>query len=134
MWLSCLILYQVEGLERVRNNQRNCRQRRRDYVANLESRIASCEEATAEAKLALRATEEKLRSENHALQALLDSSGVDLTVLEHCPAGEYRGGMSVERQFGPSLAALSSLELHTVPRSLQLSNLRLLLESPHCGR
>ncbi|KAG2415447.1 hypothetical protein HFD88_006638 [Aspergillus terreus] len=67
----------AEDLARVRNNQRRCRQRKRDYVAELERRLASVEENTSQEIRRLQSIADELRHVNKQLTALLDSAGVD---------------------------------------------------------
>ncbi|KAH8693647.1 hypothetical protein BGW36DRAFT_383451 [Talaromyces proteolyticus] len=114
----------AENLERVRNNQRKCRQRRRDYVAELEGRIASYQEAAIQANLSFQAEGEQLRMENQALRTLLDSSGADPVAVEQFLAKKCQEGTSKERQL--DLVATNpgsfSVGLDTDPTTLQLSN------------
>ncbi|KAL5356940.1 hypothetical protein BJX96DRAFT_143647 [Aspergillus floccosus] len=67
----------AEDLARVRNNQRRCRQRQRDYVAELEQKLASIEENTSHEIRRLQSIADELRHVNKRLTALLDSAGVD---------------------------------------------------------
>lgn len=64
-------------LTRVRNNQRRCRARRRDYIQELESRLHSCESTGIEPDTkTYQKTVDKLVHENRRLRELLDQVGV----------------------------------------------------------
>ncbi|PYI34526.1 hypothetical protein BP00DRAFT_55282 [Aspergillus indologenus CBS 114.80] len=63
-----------EDLTRVRNNQRHCRQRKRDYVTDLERRLASLENTTSREIRRLQSLTNELLQENERLKALLDDS------------------------------------------------------------
>ncbi|KAL4893004.1 hypothetical protein BDV59DRAFT_178239 [Aspergillus ambiguus] len=67
----------AEDLTRVRNNQRRCRQRKRDYVAELERRLVSIEDTTSHEITRLQSITDDLRQENERLTALLDLWGVN---------------------------------------------------------
>ncbi|KAL4786404.1 hypothetical protein BJX76DRAFT_118070 [Aspergillus varians] len=67
----------AENLTRVRNNQRRSRQRKRDYVAELEHRLASIEDTSSREIQRLRSSVDELRQVNERLAALLDFGGVD---------------------------------------------------------
>ncbi|KAK9452453.1 hypothetical protein V1511DRAFT_513816 [Dipodascopsis uninucleata] len=113
-----------EDLERVRNNQRKCRQRKRDYVAELESRIASYQETAIQANLRFQAKEEELRTENQALRTLLGTGAMDQNVIEQFVAKELRERTLKESQL--SLVATNpasfDVELGTDPTTLQVSS------------
>ncbi|PKX91178.1 bZIP transcription factor [Aspergillus novofumigatus IBT 16806] len=112
-----------EDLKRVRENQRKCRQRRRDYVAELESKIAAYAEAAAEADRWRKAVEGDLRRENEALRTLLTSSGLD--VLGHSTAEKHQEVVLDDIQTSLSFAANTvptTLELHADLMALQLPN------------
>ncbi|RDK42289.1 hypothetical protein M752DRAFT_276263 [Aspergillus phoenicis ATCC 13157] len=66
----------AEDLARVRNNQRRCRQRKRDYVAELERELASNKDASSREILRLQSITDGLRQENERLTALLELRGV----------------------------------------------------------
>ncbi|GAD92998.1 predicted protein [Paecilomyces variotii No. 5] len=67
----------AEDLARVRNNQRRSRQRKRDYVEELERRLTSIEDTTSREILRLRSLTDELFQENEKLKALLDLRGID---------------------------------------------------------
>ncbi|OGM42801.1 hypothetical protein ABOM_008988 [Aspergillus bombycis] len=67
----------AEDLTRVRNNQRRCRQRKRDYVAELERRLTSIEDTTSREIQRLQSIVDELRQANERLTALLYSGGTD---------------------------------------------------------
>ncbi|KAF7125579.1 hypothetical protein CNMCM5793_001796 [Aspergillus hiratsukae] len=117
-WLRLNLLTSAVGfdedLKRIRDNQRKCRQRQRDYVAELESKIASYAAAAAQAEMRERATEENLRRENEALRALLASSGFNHDVPGHDTAEKPREVMSDEIQTSLSFAA------NTAPTTIEL--------------
>ncbi|KAL4926369.1 uncharacterized protein BDV17DRAFT_293588 [Aspergillus undulatus] len=68
-----------QDLARVRNNQRRCRQRKRDYVAELEQRLACIEETTSREIQRLRSDNDELHRENEKLTELLKCSGSNLS-------------------------------------------------------
>ncbi|KAF7162576.1 hypothetical protein CNMCM5623_007822 [Aspergillus felis] len=114
-----------EDLKRIRDNQRKCRQRRRDYVAELESKIATYAEAAAEADKRRQAIEETLRRENEALRTLLASSGFDHHVLEHYTAEKRQEVILDEIRTSLSFAAntvTTTLELPSDSMAPQLPN------------
>ncbi|OJJ67595.1 hypothetical protein ASPBRDRAFT_333099 [Aspergillus brasiliensis CBS 101740] len=67
----------AENLARVRNNQRRCRQRKRDYVAELEQELASVKDTTSREILKLQSIADSLRQENERLAALLELRGIE---------------------------------------------------------
>ncbi|KAE8357946.1 hypothetical protein BDV27DRAFT_76486 [Aspergillus caelatus] len=67
----------ADNLTRVRNNQRRCRQRKRDYVAELERRLASIEGTTSREIRRLQSITDELHQENERLTALLYAGGAD---------------------------------------------------------
>ncbi|PKY00243.1 hypothetical protein P168DRAFT_74839 [Aspergillus campestris IBT 28561] len=67
----------AEDLNRIRNNQRRCRQRKRDYVTELELRLANMESTTSQEICRLRGVADELLQENERLRGLLDSTCVD---------------------------------------------------------
>ncbi|GKZ26386.1 hypothetical protein AbraIFM66951_003148 [Aspergillus brasiliensis] len=68
-----------EDLARVRNNQRRCRQRKRDYVAELERELASVKDTTSREILKLQSIADSLRQENERLAAILGLRGIEYT-------------------------------------------------------
>ncbi|KAE8140797.1 hypothetical protein BDV38DRAFT_279768 [Aspergillus pseudotamarii] len=66
-----------DNLTRVRNNQRRCRQRKRDYVSELERRLASIEDTTSREIRRLQSITDELRQDNERLTALLYAGGAD---------------------------------------------------------
>src|SRR5699024_4321429 len=73
-----LIQLQSQDLARIRNNQQRCRQRRCDYVTELEARIAEYESSSERKVAMLQASIDELRKENGRLRGLLgdvDASG-----------------------------------------------------------
>jgi arsenic resistance protein ArsH len=113
-----------EDLKRVRENQRKCRQRRHDYVAELESKIAAYAEAAAEADWRRQAVED-LRRENEALRTLLASSGLGHNVLDHNIAQKHQEAILDDIQMSLSFAA------NTVPTTLELQADPMALQSPN---
>ncbi|KAE8421335.1 hypothetical protein BDV36DRAFT_292261 [Aspergillus pseudocaelatus] len=67
----------ADDLTRVRNNQRRCRQRKRDYVAELERRLASIKDTTSREIRRLQSITDELHQENERLTALLYAGGAD---------------------------------------------------------
>ncbi|KAF8859771.1 hypothetical protein BDZ45DRAFT_801451 [Acephala macrosclerotiorum] len=64
-------------LIRVRDNQRRCRARRREYIAELESKLQDCETTGIEPDVkTYKGTVDKLKDENRRLRELLDQVGV----------------------------------------------------------
>ncbi|EAW20297.1 bZIP transcription factor [Aspergillus fischeri NRRL 181] len=122
-----------EDLKRVRENQRKCRQRRRDYVAELESKITAYAEAAAEADRRRQAVEENLCRENEALRTLLASSGFGHNVLDLNTAQKHQEAILDDIQMSPSFAANTvptTLELHADSMALQLPNVTPSFGSP----
>ncbi|KAL1962411.1 hypothetical protein VTN77DRAFT_9682 [Rasamsonia byssochlamydoides] len=106
----------AEDLTRVRNNQRRCRERKREYVAELESRIAFYEAAAAQGNMKLQAREEQLRSENQRLRALLEFSGISASFLEQYLAEEEQQDPPYDLEAGLGLVAdpeLPTVESHS---------------------
>jgi hypothetical protein len=69
-----LTLGQAAGLERVRNNQRRCRARQKEHIAELEDKIRRYESASSQSS-----TDPKLQQlvrENESLKRLLQSLGL----------------------------------------------------------
>ncbi|OJJ88387.1 uncharacterized protein ASPGLDRAFT_31538 [Aspergillus glaucus CBS 516.65] len=71
-----------QDLARIRNNQQRCRQRRRDYVTELEQRIAEYEDSFERKVAMLQASIDELRRENERLRGLVGDGGA---------SGEGRG-------------------------------------------
>lgn len=59
-------------------------------MAELESRITSCEAASAQANLRMQTTEEQLRMENRILRGLLGHSGVKSSILNQYLAEDHK--------------------------------------------
>ncbi|KAL5404851.1 hypothetical protein PMIN06_012459 [Paraphaeosphaeria minitans] len=85
-------------LERVRNNQRRCRARQKEYIASLENKIRQYENVSAESETNQKL--EQLAAENKSLKRLLHSLGLRDGFLE-----AYRNAMQV----APNLSLTSSL-------------------------
>ncbi|KZV93861.1 hypothetical protein EXIGLDRAFT_716698 [Exidia glandulosa HHB12029] len=62
--------------ERVRNNQKRSRQRKKDYIASLEARVRACEQDGVQASVELQRTARRVDRENRILRRLLHEHGV----------------------------------------------------------
>ncbi|KAK9548337.1 hypothetical protein V6Z96_007107 [Aspergillus fumigatus] len=114
-----------EDLKRVRENQRKCRQRKRDYIAELESKIAAYAEAAAEADRRRQAVEENLCRENEALRTLLASSGFGHNVPNLNTAQKQQEAILDDIQMNLSFTSNTlptTLELHADSLALELPN------------
>lgn len=69
--VSQLTQLQSQDLARIRNNQQRCRQRKRDYVTELEAKIAEYESSSERKVATLQASIDELRMENERLRRLL---------------------------------------------------------------
>lgn len=67
---------QTDNLARIRNNQRRCRERRREYIAELELKLKYHEEEMLQCSTQLQTTTQNLLCENELLKRLLESSGI----------------------------------------------------------
>ncbi|KAB8229545.1 uncharacterized protein BDW43DRAFT_188947 [Aspergillus alliaceus] len=94
----------AENLTRVRNNQRRCRQRKRDYVAELERRLASIEGTTSREILRLQSIADELRQANERLTALLYPGAADYNLI--------RPSSPTERENDVLKDMSSDLDLH----------------------
>ncbi|KAJ5353448.1 hypothetical protein N7541_006012 [Penicillium brevicompactum] len=82
----------TDDLARIRNNQRNSRERRRQYIADLELKVKSHEEEQIRCRTELQIITKKLARSNEILKRLLDPSGIrghhqdwDVTEGLNCP-------------------------------------------------
>ncbi|OGE55913.1 hypothetical protein PENARI_c003G07894 [Penicillium arizonense] len=66
----------IEDLARIRNNQRNCRERRRGYIAELEQKVKYYEKERAQCCTRLQDKAQNLLRENEVLKTLFDPSSV----------------------------------------------------------
>ncbi|KAJ5638059.1 hypothetical protein N7490_007938 [Penicillium lividum] len=66
---------ETEDLARIRNNQRKCRERRRDYIAELEQKLKYHEDESVKRNTELQATIQELHCENEVLRKSLGISG-----------------------------------------------------------
>lgn len=73
--ISLTLCNQAATLARVRNNQRRCRARKRDYVAELEKKIKDLQGAIQKNSEDHRNSMQRLQAENRQLQELLVSGG-----------------------------------------------------------
>ncbi|KAJ5654346.1 hypothetical protein N7490_001349 [Penicillium lividum] len=73
----------LERLARVRENQRNSRARKQEYVRELEQRLAGYKEQTQKKDLEHRLAIQKVESENRNLRTLLGSLGVSADLIQH---------------------------------------------------
>ncbi|KAH1272283.1 hypothetical protein KXV81_000862 [Aspergillus fumigatus] len=122
-----------EDLKRVRENQRKCRQRKRDYIAELESKIAAYAEAAAEADRRRQAVEENLCRENEALRTLLASSGFGHNVPNLNTAQKQQEAILDDIQMNLSFTSNTlptTLELHADSLALELPNVTSSFGSP----
>lgn len=77
---------------RIRENQRRSRQRKREYLALLESRLSRCRSEGVSASHAVQQAALRVKRENAALKELLRSCGVADHVIEHTIAQHGLGG------------------------------------------
>lgn len=122
-----------EDLKRVRENQRKCRQRKRDYIAELESKIAAYAEAAAEADRRRQAVEENLCRENEALRTLLASSGFGHNFPNLNTAQKQQEAILDDIQMNLSFTSNTlptTLELHADSLALELPNVTSSFGSP----
>ncbi|KOC14696.1 hypothetical protein AFLA70_334g001021 [Aspergillus flavus AF70] len=98
-----------EDLTRVRNNQRRCRQRKRDYVAELERRISSIEDTTSREIQKLQTMVDELRRENERLVALLYAKGADYNFIR--PSGQTESENDALRDISSDLVAFRNQSL-----------------------
>ena len=84
---------QAADLERVRNNQRRCRARQKEYIASLENKVRQYESVSAESVANEKL--EKLSTENKSLKQLLHSLGLRDGFLEaYCSAMQVASNLS----------------------------------------
>lgn len=95
------------SLNRIRNNQRKSRARRKEYLQELESKIRKYESMGVEASLEIQASARLVAEENRRLRALLQSRGVVSQEIETAVATS-----SVEAQ-APSRASILEAKLNT---------------------
>ncbi|KAH3118964.1 hypothetical protein KXX00_006800 [Aspergillus fumigatus] len=132
-WLVPGVEKRDEDLKRVRENQRKCRQRKRDYIAELESKIAAYAEAAAEADRRRQAVEENLCRENEALRTLLASSGFGHNVPNLNTAQKQQEAILDDIQMNLSFTSNTlptTLELHADSLALELPNVTSSFGSP----
>ncbi|CAG8093153.1 unnamed protein product [Penicillium salamii] len=72
----------VDRLARVRNNQRNSRARKQEYVKELEQRLSACEEKAQQQDISHRLAAQKVEAENRHLKDLLGRLGVSAGSIE----------------------------------------------------
>lgn len=97
-------------------------------MAELESRIASYEEAAIQANRNSQAKEEKLHKENQTLRVLLNLSGTDPMAVEQHVIEGYREGISEEmnlRCLDATNSGSFGTEMHGDLTAFQLSNVSL---------
>lgn len=95
------------SLNRIRNNQRKSRARRKEYLQELESKLRKYESMGVEASLEIQASARLVAEENRRLRALLQSRGVVSQEIETAVATS-----SVEAQ-APSRASILEAKLNT---------------------
>ena len=76
------LVFKAATLARVRDNQRRCRTRRREYIADLERKLQDYEAGKDPAEVGVRSTIEHLEQENKRLRALLAAAGLPRVWME----------------------------------------------------
>ncbi|PVI02578.1 hypothetical protein DM02DRAFT_298805 [Periconia macrospinosa] len=109
-------------LERVRNNQRRCRARQKEYIASLENRIHQYESAGAESETNKKL--EQLAAENKSLKKLLHSLGLRDDFLQ-----AYRNAMQIAPNL--SLTSLLDNQSYSQAKNCRSPSLFLDVEQPH---
>ncbi|KAK9238350.1 hypothetical protein V1525DRAFT_401334 [Lipomyces kononenkoae] len=71
-----------DHLARIRENQRRSRARKREYVADLETKVRSCQEEGLQLNIQIQRTARRVVEENRKLRDLLSNVGVDESVVE----------------------------------------------------
>ena len=71
-----LELQDPNSLNRIRNNQRRSRARRKEYLQELEEKLRKCESMGVEASMEIQASARIVAEENKRLRALLQSRGI----------------------------------------------------------
>lgn len=84
------IEHQASELERIRNNQRRSRARRRDYITTLEEKVRNYENLSLGDHCRSKRDPEQLAKENVMLRRLLDSIGFEDTFLQSYLNGSQR--------------------------------------------
>ncbi len=69
-------LQDPNNLNRIRNNQRRSRARRKEYLQELEGKLRKCESMGVEASMEIQASARLVAEENKRLRALLQSRGI----------------------------------------------------------
>ncbi|KAK9377154.1 uncharacterized protein V1513DRAFT_456581 [Lipomyces chichibuensis] len=86
----------ADHLARIRENQRRSRARKREYVADLETKIRSCQEEGLQLNIQIQRTARRVVEENRKLRELLSKVGVDERMVEEWlknkESGEYKIG------------------------------------------
>ncbi|KAK9390369.1 hypothetical protein V1515DRAFT_590135 [Lipomyces mesembrius] len=86
----------TDHLARIRENQRRSRARKREYVADLETKIRSCQEEGLQLNIQIQRTARRVVDENRKLRELLSKVGVDDRMVEdwlrNKESGEYEIG------------------------------------------
>ncbi|PKS09247.1 hypothetical protein jhhlp_003861 [Lomentospora prolificans] len=120
------------NLERIRNNQRRSRARKKEYVQELEGRLRKVELQGVNAASEIQVAARRVASENKKLRALLHQNGVTEDAIEtylYTAATPPLDGSPTGRQagFGHSV---NSLEQLLVPRRPSCASLSVPLPSP----
>ncbi|KAK9325464.1 hypothetical protein V1517DRAFT_314209 [Lipomyces orientalis] len=72
----------TDHLARIRENQRRSRARKREYVADLEEKIRSCQEEGLQLNIQIQRTARRVVEENRKLRELLSKAGFDERAVE----------------------------------------------------
>jgi len=91
------------NLARIRDNQRRSRQRRKEYLQELETKYRSCEQTGAEASAEIQSVARKVADENKRLRQLLRLQGlsdIDINTLSSTDATEYAAVDELEVMLG----------------------------------
>ncbi|KAK9334025.1 hypothetical protein V1520DRAFT_783 [Lipomyces starkeyi] len=92
----------ADHLARIRENQRRSRARKREYVADLETKIRSCQEEGLQLNIQIQRTARRVVDENRKLRELLSKVGVDERMVEdwlrNKESGEYEIGLARRKE------------------------------------
>lgn len=112
----------MERLARVRDNQRNSRARKQEYVKELEQRLAACEEKAQQEDITHRLAMQKYEAENRHLRALLKKLGVSKDLMEqylqHANTADIEGKIAIP----------------AIQKSTDSSGSKLSVEIPHVSK
>jgi hypothetical protein len=115
---------QIATLARVRDNQRRCRARKREYVLKLERKIHDLEAAGAQVSVvSYQTTVRRLEAENKRLRELLNRAGfsqgqVEAQLYENHDAGNQEGSL-IQIEGQGSICAMGNVNEYTEPEPFE---------------